>query len=424
MTQLTARRRWAVAAAMALMTAAAATVAAATPQTAATHTPPDTGTSVYRKVLASSVWIHSERGRGRLATGSGSLIDRGRRLVLTNYHVVGNVPQAMVFFPVYDRSGRAVPERAFYLARKPQLAIRGEVIERDKEADLALIRLERVPAGVPALKLAAASPEPGQNVHSIGNPGKSDALWVYTPGKVRQVYTKKWKARLDDTTVVTFQAKVIETDSPTNPGDSGGPLVNDQAELVGVTQGGALDAQLISIFVDVSEVRRLVHRRSVQSLRSDEPEELTPRRTQPLPSRDGGEFFSPKAWSALQQTAETLLRRKGIDLVVETYARLPDSAGPVAAELPAKEREPLFRRFARQRAQTLQLNGVYILICRTPSYLLVERFGTTPGLPDGLAAELSQTLLAAFRKKDYDDGLLAVVRQLRVAAGLPATDGP
>ena len=64
---------------------------------------------------------------------------------------------------------------------------------------------------------------------------------------------------------------MIETDSPTNPGDSGGPLVNDKAELVGVTQGGALDAESISIFVDLSEVKRLMNRRSVQLLRTDAP---------------------------------------------------------------------------------------------------------------------------------------------------------
>ena len=61
---------------------------------------------------------------------------------------------------------------------------------------------------------------------------------------------------------------MIETDSPTNPGDSGGPLVNDKGELVGVTQGGAIDAESISIFVDLSEVKRLINRRSVQALRS------------------------------------------------------------------------------------------------------------------------------------------------------------
>ena len=198
--------------------------------------PVDSGSAAYKLVLRSTVWVHSDRGNGRLATGSGSLVDRGRRLVLTNYHVVGDVKKTTVFFPDYGSDKKAIPERKHYLDRAGKLGIPGEVVEVDKEGDLALIRIDRVPDGVPALPLATTSPDPGQTVHSIGNPGKSGALWVYTPGKVRQVYSKRWKAKLDERTIHTFEAKVIETDSPTNPGDSGGPLVNDKGELVGVTQ--------------------------------------------------------------------------------------------------------------------------------------------------------------------------------------------
>src|ERR1700722_18730414 len=228
----------------------------------------DTGVNVYRNTLRSTVWIHSDRGRGVLATGSGSLVDKGRRLILTNYHVVGDVKKTTVFFPEFGAEKKVIPERKYYRDRIEKLGIPGEVVEIDKEGDLALIRIDRVPDGVPELQLAAASPDLGQSVHSIGNPGKSGALWVYTPGKVRQVYNKKWQAKLDEKTTLHFQAKVIETDSPTNPGDSGGPLVNDKGQLVGITQGGAIDAQSLSIFVDLSEVKKLLNRRSVQALRS------------------------------------------------------------------------------------------------------------------------------------------------------------
>src|SRR5436190_23516339 len=61
----------------------------------------DAGIQVYQNVLKSTVWIQSDRGGGALATGSGSLIDRRRCLILTNYHVVGNIDRVMVFFPAY-----------------------------------------------------------------------------------------------------------------------------------------------------------------------------------------------------------------------------------------------------------------------------------------------------------------------------------
>ena len=381
----------------------------------------EVGNSVYRKVLASSTWIHSDRGPGRLATGSGSLIDKGRRLVLTNYHVVGNTKHALVFFPIYDRNGKAVPERSFYLLRRKQLAIPGEVVEIDHQADLALIRLERIPTGTPALSLARVSPEPGQNVHSIGNPGKSDALWVYTAGKVRQVYTKKWKARLDDRTVVTFQAKVIETDSPTNPGDSGGPLVNDQGELVGVTQGGAIDAQLISIFVDISEVRRLLSRRSVQTLPSEERNTANapaPPRTGVLPSKDEGQFFRPETWRQVQQVAAQLYARKKLDLVVETYERLPNQDNEALVKLKPPERDKIMRQFAHQRMEQLRLRGLYVLIVRQPTYLLVERHGEDTPWPENIASKLAQQLLADFRKKEFDAGMLTFLQSLLQASGL------
>src|SRR6476620_2270520 len=76
----------------------------------------EVGVRVYRQVLPSTAWVHSERGGGKLATGSGSLIDKGRRLVLTNYHVVGDVKQATGFFPVFEGK-KAVSDRKYYTER-------------------------------------------------------------------------------------------------------------------------------------------------------------------------------------------------------------------------------------------------------------------------------------------------------------------
>ncbi len=121
---------------------------------------PEDGAKVYRDVLKSVVWIHSDRGRGRLATGSGSLVDFDRRLVLTNYHVVGDNDTATVFFPRIER-GKIVAERNYYLERLRRFGIHGKVVARDRRADLALIQLEGLPEGVAALKLAPESARAG-----------------------------------------------------------------------------------------------------------------------------------------------------------------------------------------------------------------------------------------------------------------------
>ena len=385
--------------------------------------PPDAGAGVYRQVVKSTVWIHSDRGGGRLATGSGSLVDRGRRLVLTNYHVVGDVKKATVFFPDYGTDKKPIPERKHYQDRA-RLGIPGEVIELDKEGDLALIRLDRVPEGTPELPLAAESPDPGQTVHSIGNPGKSGALWVYTPGKVRQVYSKKWKAKLDERTILEFKAKVIETDSPTNPGDSGGPLVNDRGELVGVTQGGALDADSLSIFVDLSEVKRLVSRRSVQALRSTDPpkdtkdpkEPTKPRRDAALKSTDGAKFFGAEAWKQVQPVADRLFKEKDVDLLIEVIAVPPKSTPEKVAALSAEDRGKLFKEHAQERAKAEKISGVYVLICKNPRYAHVEMTGPAAAtFPSGFGSRFLKTFTDA---KKLDAGLTDALNMLLKYQGL------
>jgi hypothetical protein len=139
---------------------------------------------------------------------------------------------------------------------------RGKVLASDAKVDLALVQLDELPAWVQPLPLAANSPGPGQRIHSIGNPGSSDALWVYTSGAVRAVYHKKWQSGTRRQ-VNEHEADIIETQSPTNPGDSGGPLVNDRGELVGVTQGFDPEARLASVFIDVSEVKTLLKNQKI-----------------------------------------------------------------------------------------------------------------------------------------------------------------
>src|SRR5947207_208133 len=101
----------------------------------------DEGANVYQKVLKSVVWIHSTRGPGKLATGSGSLIDRKHRLILTNFHVVGDNNRATVLFPAQQK-GKLVAEREYYLERIKSSGIRGRVIARDQKRDLAIIQIE------------------------------------------------------------------------------------------------------------------------------------------------------------------------------------------------------------------------------------------------------------------------------------------
>jgi len=222
----------------------------------------------YKETLRSTVWVvvrgqPIDEKRYSISMGTGSLIDLQRGLVLTNYHVVRNRDEARIFFPIVDK-GKIVPERKRYIDMLNTEGgyINGRVIGREESCDLALIQLERVPQGAVALKLAAASPEPAQRVHSIGNPGASEALWVYTPGTVRQVYRKKFRSGGRSGDPIDVHCMIVETESPVNSGDSGGPVLNDKGELVAVVQGHIADEQArsMSYFIDVSEVKQFYNR--------------------------------------------------------------------------------------------------------------------------------------------------------------------
>lgn len=377
---------------------------------AAPATAQDDGVRVYQNVLKSTVWVHSNRGSA-LATGSGALIDRPRQLVVTNYHVVGDVDRATVFFPAF-RDGRPVAEKSYYNQRARELGIRGRVVARDRRADLALIQIERVPEGAQALSLAPAPVQPGQTVHSIGNPGRSDALWVYTPGKVRQVYHKRWRAKVDNS-ILTFDAQVVETDSPTNPGDSGGPLVNDKGELVAVTEGGAIDAQLLSTFVDVSEVQKLLAtpdaRRAAIIGR-----EATRKSAAGL--FDDAKFFSPEAAARAKQEIELIAHRFGRDLRIESHAQVPEAQRDNIRKLSAEDRAKFFRDWAQQRAHREGVNGVMILINRDPSHVYVNVSESASSvITTAEEKRIRETLLSKFRERQFDDGLAAAVRMVREA---------
>jgi S1-C subfamily serine protease len=55
------------------------------------------------------------------------------------------------------------------------------------------------------------------------------------------------------------------TDAPTGPGYSGAPVVNDRGALVGVVAAQVRDANVMSLCVDVAEVRGMLDAYTLQS---------------------------------------------------------------------------------------------------------------------------------------------------------------
>ncbi|MEQ9406243.1 MAG: serine protease [Fuerstiella sp.] len=203
---------------------------------------------IYNETLKSTAWVLAKTD-GSTSSGTGVLVNAEKKLLITNFHVVGNARAAVIFFPDM-KDGQPVNDRDHYLRNVRKLGIRGRVLGVDRKRDLALVELDRLPEGAKAIDIAPKTVSPGAVVQSIGNSGSSEALWVFTSGTVRSVYQKQFRTGAGE-----HDFRVVETQSPINPGDSGGPVVNDKGELVGIAQSISPKARLVSYNVDISEVR-------------------------------------------------------------------------------------------------------------------------------------------------------------------------
>jgi S1-C subfamily serine protease len=214
--------------------------------------------ATYKRLLRSTVWLAVRLARHLSATGTAFVVDEENKLIVTNNHLFLSAEpkelKVMAIFPA-EESGKIIAEREIFVRKLAEgKGIAGQVVYQDAQRDLALIQLESLPFWVPALPIAQVSGRSGETVHSIGNPGASETMWVYSTGTIRSAHRKKWKVRSEDQ-VLDFEANVLETSAPVNPGDSGGPLVNDRAELLALTYGTGADGQLLSLFIDASEIR-------------------------------------------------------------------------------------------------------------------------------------------------------------------------
>ena len=201
----------------------------------------------YNRLLKSTVYVQflvqEPEGTVRYR-GTGWVIDRERRLVITNQHVVMDQAEVSVWCPAYE-NGELVGMLDHYFNKvRP---IRAVVIDRDPRRDLALLQLDRLPDDIIALPLASKSPSPGEKVFSLGAwPVGSEGMWIFTAGEVRSVYQRR---HAND-----YVCRVVETQLPTNQGNSGGPVINDKGELVAVVEGHHTEARLVSLYIAVEEV--------------------------------------------------------------------------------------------------------------------------------------------------------------------------
>ncbi len=202
--------------------------------------------SVYNKVSPGVVNITSTiveydfffQAYASPSTGSGVVLDLNGN-VLTNNHVIESAQTLEV----------ALPDRTTYQA---------EVVGRDPQNDLAVIRLLKAPKERlhPVAMGDSSTLKVGQKVLALGNPFRLQN--TLTTGIVSSLGRK---IRTDNGNLID---NIIQTDAAINPGSSGGPLLNSAGEMIGintmiVSPGGANGGNVgIGFAVPVNTARRVV----------------------------------------------------------------------------------------------------------------------------------------------------------------------
>lgn len=168
------------------------------------------------------------------SSGSGSIIDE-RGFVITNDHVVQGAVRVFVTLADGER-------------------IRGEVVGRDPENDLAVVQFDPGGRTLSAIPFGSSHDlRIGQKVLAIGNPFGLDR--TLTAGIVSGL-GRPLRAR--NNLVIR---DMIQTDASINPGNSGGPLLNMNGEMIGINtmifspSGGSVG---IGFAVPVDTARRVV----------------------------------------------------------------------------------------------------------------------------------------------------------------------
>jgi hypothetical protein len=133
--------------------------------------------------------------------------------------------------------------------------VRARIIKVDEVADLALLRVEKVPASIEPIAIGDLTDVAvGDDVHAIGHP--TGEAWTYTRGVISQIRPAyEW---ISDGTDVSHKANVIQTQTPINPGNSGGPLITSTGKLAGVNSFKS-KGEGLNFAIANDEVRRFIN---------------------------------------------------------------------------------------------------------------------------------------------------------------------
>ncbi|MEX2649436.1 MAG: Do family serine endopeptidase [Alphaproteobacteria bacterium] len=170
-----------------------------------------------------------KRERKALSAGSGVVIDAGKGLIVTNFHVIARAD-------------------AIEITTQDRRTLAAELVGADPETDIALLHVEA--DGLTAIEVGDSDAlEVGDFVVAIGN-----------PFGIGQTVTLGIVSALGRGVGLEAYEDFIQTDASINPGHSGGALVDMAGRLVGINTAilGRAGSIGIGFAIPTAIVRRIV----------------------------------------------------------------------------------------------------------------------------------------------------------------------
>ena len=193
--------------------------------------------TALQQALKSTVLVLVPDDNGDLYdSGSGTIMDAEKGLILTNFHVMGDPDTGKIF----NQEGlAAIGVMPTDLRGAPVLRYMARMIGHDVDLDLALLQvvgmIDDASAALPSNLGLTTLPRgnsddllPGDRLAVIGYPGLGGATVTYTEGVV--------SGFLDED--LDGEYEWIKTDTEVNPGNSGGLAIDANGAFVGVPTAG------------------------------------------------------------------------------------------------------------------------------------------------------------------------------------------
>ena len=181
---------------------------------------------IAKTALGSTVHLGLRDAKGNSWTGSGFIVHDDR--IATNYHVIDNMSIG---------GARLVGKEEIYPIE--------QILARDKERDLAVIKVGGIDA--PVLTLGDSDTvEVMDTIYVAGNPQGLEGTVV--TGNISAIRHSKDLVPL----------KFFQMTAPISKGSSGGPVFNERGEVIGVSFATDLDGQNLNFAIPVNYLKPMI----------------------------------------------------------------------------------------------------------------------------------------------------------------------